>query len=292
MNKTTGSAIALVLLVATAFAAFATLAGCEKKTVGGLDIELAEEAFGAVSGLSVSFRLIDWDSKEVELNSGRIDLVWNGLTITDERKANMEISEPYMTNEQAIVARAEDKEKYANPENLKGKKIAVEKGSAGEEAMNKYCERAKGAGIELRPVDSQIAALVEVKANQSDAAVIDLTMGRYITKTDTSFKDLTVVEAEIEEFEEEEYGVAAKKGKAALIGFVNRRLREMQESGKFASIMKKYGVESRTKEIKGASEASAEAMIQELNAGKRAADKNKIVIGYTINPPMAIEAKA
>ena len=64
----------------------------------GFDIELAKEVFTEL-GLSVKFQIIDWETKEVELNAKSIDVIWNGLTITDERKEAMEISAPYMENQ-------------------------------------------------------------------------------------------------------------------------------------------------------------------------------------------------
>ncbi len=70
----------------------------------GFETEFAE-AVCAKLGVSAKFQIIDWNSKEIELNSGNIDCIWNGMTITDDRLKNMSISVPYMKNEQVLVAK-------------------------------------------------------------------------------------------------------------------------------------------------------------------------------------------
>ena len=85
--------------------------------------------------LTPEFQIIDWDSKEALLTNGTIDLIWNGLTIDDERLANMCISVPYLNNDQVAVVRTEDKDKYVTPDDLKDAVIGVEKGSAGESVV-------------------------------------------------------------------------------------------------------------------------------------------------------------
>ncbi len=96
----------------------------------GFDIELAK-AVAAYLDLEVEFKLIDWNSKETELASKTIDCIWNGMTITEERKANMAITIPYMNNKQVAVIRKEDKDKYKTTEDMKKAIIGAEDTSAG-----------------------------------------------------------------------------------------------------------------------------------------------------------------
>lgn len=100
--------------------------------VYGFDIDLAKKVFEG-TGVTVKTKLINWDSKELELDSDKVDLVWNGMTITKERKENMAVSIPYLTNEQAIVVKSSNVNTYKKIADLKDVNIAVEKGSAGEE---------------------------------------------------------------------------------------------------------------------------------------------------------------
>ena len=98
----------------------------------GFDIDLARQVFENL-GLSVEFQVIDWETKEVELEAKTIDLIWNGMTITDERLASMEISIPYMKNKQVAIIRSEDAGKYtADTSTWSDAVLVAESGSAGE----------------------------------------------------------------------------------------------------------------------------------------------------------------
>lgn len=106
----------------------------EKDQLIGFDTELAKAVFEEL-GLTVKFQEIEWNTKEVELNAGRIDCIWNGMTITEERKENMEMSVAYMANKQVAVIRKADASKYTTKESLKEGKLAAESGSAGEDVI-------------------------------------------------------------------------------------------------------------------------------------------------------------
>lgn len=119
---------------------FAPIAFVEGNDITGYDIELAKKTIEYLNekysvNLTPEFQIIDWDSKEALLTNGTIDLIWNGLTIDDERLANMCISVPYLNNDQVAVVRTEDKDKYVTPDDLKDAVIGVEKGSAGESVV-------------------------------------------------------------------------------------------------------------------------------------------------------------
>ena len=99
-------------------------------TLIGFDIELAK-AVAAKLGLEVKFELINWATKEASLEAKTIDCIWNGMTITDERKAQMEVTIPYMNNKQVAVIRKEDKDLYKTTDDMKDAIIGAEDGSAG-----------------------------------------------------------------------------------------------------------------------------------------------------------------
>ena len=107
----------------------------------GFDIELAKAVVAYLDPqVEVEFIVIEWNEKEALLENGSIDLVWNGMTITDERLAAMEISVPYLANKQVAVVKKADASKYgANKEeffkNTADAVIIAEKGSAGEELV-------------------------------------------------------------------------------------------------------------------------------------------------------------
>ena len=183
-------------------------------------------------GVTPEFIEIDWNAKETELAAKNIDCIWNGMTITEERAANMSISVPYMTNKQVVVTKAENAEKYAA--SLAGATVVAEAGSAGEElaTADDFFKEAN-----FTPVDSMAKALMDVAAGTSDVAVVDYVASIGSIGDDTDFKDLVVVETE--EFSPEEYGIAFRKG-SDMTEKVNAAIKELAADGTLAEIAAKY----------------------------------------------------
>lgn len=178
----------------------------ESNKLVGFDTELAE-AFCKELGLEAEFVEINWNQKFTELESGNIDCIWNGMTITEEVAEKTAVSAPYLENKQVVVCKKEDAAKFKTVEDLsKASSVAFEAGSAGDDAV---------ADIDIEKVaaDAQNDALVEVKAGTSEIAVIDLTMARVRVGEGTDFSDLTFVDVG---FEAEEFGVAFRKSDAVL----------------------------------------------------------------------------
>ena len=112
----------------------------ENAVFKGFDIDLAKAVVNYLNTkyeatIKVEFMEIDWDSKEALLENGTIDLVWNGMTITEEAKLNASVSDPYVKNAQVVVMAKDKIAEYADVESLKGLKFAAEAGSAGEAAI-------------------------------------------------------------------------------------------------------------------------------------------------------------
>ncbi len=109
---------------------FAPIAYEKDGQLVGFDIELAK-AVAAWMQLEVEFKIINWNTKEAELASGAIDCIWNGMTITAERQANMAVTIPYMNNKQVAVIRKADADKYKTTDDMAKAIIGAEDGSAG-----------------------------------------------------------------------------------------------------------------------------------------------------------------
>lgn len=110
---------------------FAPIAYEENGELIGFDIELAK-AVGEKLGLEVAFQVINWNTKVFELESKAIDVIWNGMTITDKIKEETSVTIPYLKNKQVAVIRVEDKDKYKTTEDMLDAVICVESGSAGQ----------------------------------------------------------------------------------------------------------------------------------------------------------------
>ena len=201
------------------------------ETVIGFDAELAE-AFAKTLNAEARFTIIKWDSKVLELNSKKIDVIWNGMTITEELKKNIDLSIAYATNYQCVVTKTSNVSNYTNADSIKDKKVAVEAGSAGELA-------AEGV-TNLNKVTSQEAALLEVKAGTSDCAIIDVTMANSVVgKGD--FTDLSTISADLIAFDKEDFGVGARKG-SDLTEKLNVFFKDSYKSSLLAQLSTKYNV--------------------------------------------------
>lgn len=199
----------------------------------GFETEFAK-AVCAELGVEPVFQLIDWAAKETELKSKTIDCIWNGMTITPERQAEMEISTPYMANKQVLLVKAENADKYTTAEALNGANIVAEIESAGESVAK---EDAFFAGANYTAVDSQAKALMEVASGVADGCVVDYVLSIGMIGEGTDYEDLVVVDELA--FADEEYGIAFRKG-ADTCAAVNDAMKALAENGKLAEIAEKY----------------------------------------------------
>ena len=197
----------------------------------GFDADLAK-AFAAKLGVEVQFQIIDWDNKAFELDGKAIDVVWNGMTITDKVKAAMDCSNPYCNNQQIVIVKKDVADKYQTKESVKNLKFAVEEGSAGQEQVELL-------GAQFTPVGDQSTALAEVKAGTADAAVIDSLMAGAMVGEGTGFADLMYTVG----LNDEQYGVGFRKG-SDLVAELNAFFKEYYASGEMMKLAQKYGVQA------------------------------------------------
>ena len=140
----------------------------------GFDTEFAEAVCKQL-GVTPEFEVINWDTKEVELAAKNIDCIWNGLTVTEDRRQNMEFTVPYIFNKQVVVIRIADADKFKTIDDLAAAKLTAEISSAGEDAI---LEHPVLSGAPYTALSKQTDALLEVKAGTADAAVIDYTAAK------------------------------------------------------------------------------------------------------------------
>ena len=126
-------------------------------------------------GVEPNFVEINWDTKEVELAAMNIDCIWNGLTVTEERRQNMEFTDSYIKNKQVVVIRKADEEKFTTIESLADARLTAEIASAGEAAIK---DDPILSTAEYTAMAKQTDTLMEVKAGTADAAVLDFTAAK------------------------------------------------------------------------------------------------------------------
>jgi len=197
----------------------------------GFDADMAK-AFAESLGVDVEFIEIDWDNKIMELDNKSIDVVWNGMTLTEDVKAAMECSNAYANNAQVVIVPADKAADYQTPESVAGLNIAVENGSAGEEVVT-------ALGYTVTEVATQADALMEVAAGTSDAAVIDSLMAAAMVGEGTGYADLTYTVG----LNSEEYGAGFRKG-SDLAAALNDFLKAAYEDGSMLAVAETYGVQA------------------------------------------------
>ena len=202
----------------------------------GFDADMAK-AFAESLGVNVEFQEITWDYKVEELNSRAIDCVWNGMTLSEDVLAAMGTSTPYCTNYQTLVYPADKAADFEGLTSLEGLNIAVESGSAGEDA-------AVALGATTVPVQAQSNALMEVAAGTSDAAVIDVLMAAEMTGEGTSYADLaySLNLNDTQGLPSEEYGVGFRQG-SDLVDAFNSFWAEKVADGTVLETATTYGLQ-------------------------------------------------
>ncbi|THJ34888.1 amino acid ABC transporter substrate-binding protein [Lampropedia aestuarii] len=202
----------------------------EKNQIVGFDIDMAREVAKRLN-VDAQFRPIDWSAKEAELNSKRVDVLWNGLTITDERKKHIGFTAPYMENHQIIVVLA--KSDIANKADLAGKVVGAQEGSSAVDAIGK--DESSKSFKQLKTFGDNITAMMDLGTGRLDAVVLDEVVGRYyVAKRGNEFKVLQ------DHFGTEEYGVGTRKDDAALLKRVDDALAEMKKDGTAQKISEQW----------------------------------------------------
>lgn len=192
----------------------------------GFDLDLAKEVAGRL-GLEYKAQPIAWDSKDMELESGNIDCIWNGFTITG-REDDYTWTTPYMANKQVfVVANDSDIKSQAD---LAGKVVEVQADSSAEAALKENQDLANTFGQLLTTPDYN-TAFMDLEQGAVDAVAMDVIVAGYqIKQRNADFKILD------DSLSEEEYGVGFKKGNTELRDKVQRALEEMAADGTLAKI--------------------------------------------------------
>lgn len=203
----------------------------EKNKIVGFDIDLAK-AVGKDMGLKVHFKPIEWDSIILNLNKNNIDVIWNGLTITESRKEKMDFSPAYLDNHQIIIVPISSRIRKIS--DFQNKVIGIQRGSTSEKAVmrnHEFEDQLK----ECRKFDNNRQAIEAMLANEVDAVVVDEIFGRYyMTEHAGQFIVLD------QKLGSELYAVGMRKGDVIFQKMLNDSLKKVINSEVGDKISKKW----------------------------------------------------
>lgn len=188
----------------------------------GFDIDLAYELC-ALLGVELQLQPIDWSAKELELNSGNIDVIWNGFSINPEREAALTFSMPYINNEMVLLVKADAP--YQTLADLAGKKLGLQAGSTAVDALNNAADFKASLG-EVAEFDMNTVLLLDLEAGGVDVALLDVIVANYYIVTEgAQFRALE------ETLAPEMMGIGCRKNDLALVEAINDALIELAFNG-------------------------------------------------------------
>lgn len=201
----------------------------DKNEIVGFDIDVARAVCEKL-GVKLELQPIDWDAKDQEMKTKRIDCIWNGFSINDERLKTYEMSKSYMDNHMALIVKSDSGIK--SQADMAGKKMGIQSGSSADDALNDQSAAAlKNSLAEVVPFKDNTTALMDLETNGVDAVLMDDVVANYFIKTNN--KNYTVLS---DFLYSEKYAVGFRKGELELTEAVNNALVELKKDGTLAKI--------------------------------------------------------
>lgn len=201
----------------------------------GFDIDLAREVAKRM-GVEAVFRPSEWSGIVFELRSGNIDVVWNGMTITEERLKQISFSEPYMNNNQIIVTMANSKLK--DKSDLKDKIIGLQLGSSSYNAVAQ--DELYKTFKDIKKYDTNVEALMDLEAGRIEAVVVDEIVARYYIAQKEKNIGRDIFKVVNGDFGKEEYGIGIRQEDVKLKKEIDKIINEMRKDGSFDEIYTKW----------------------------------------------------
>lgn len=213
----------------------------------GFDIDLANAIFEKY-GITVKWQAINWDLKETELNSGKIDLIWNGYSMTPEREKKVRFTNPYMKNEQVLVTKKSSNIKsFAD---MKDKVLGAQAGSSGYDAFqaNPTVLKDLVKDQDATQYSTFTEALIDLKNNRIDGLLIDRVYANYYLQKEGELEQYNIIESE---YSGENFAVGARKADTTLVEKINQAFKDLYKEGKFQDISNKwFGEDIATDQVK------------------------------------------
>lgn len=200
----------------------------------GFDLELAEEVASRNNWTFKAQPIIDWNTKEVEINSNEIDCIWSEFTING-RESDYTWSDSYFNNSQVIIVKSDSQ--INTPDDLKGKNVEVQEGSSALQCLNEQNKSLKNTFAQLTEIKEYNTGFMDLESEVCDAVIGDIGIANYHLNEKFSNSNLKILD---EPLSYEQYGVGFKKGNTELKDQVQKTLDEMFKDGTVDKIAQKY----------------------------------------------------
>lgn len=208
-------------------AAFPPFEWTEGTDVVGFDVNVSE-LIARDYGRELKVVDMSFDGLIAALQAGSIDFIAAGMTATDERRKNVDFSEPYYSSKQTIIVRADNKD-VSCVSDLKGKSVGVQSGTTGEIFASEEIDKAV-----IKSFKTAIDAALALKNGAIDAIIIDELPAKEIVKRNSELKLVD------DNFFTDEYAIAVKKGNKALLDSINNTIKTIKENGVYQKLLDAY----------------------------------------------------
>ncbi|WP_367342372.1 amino acid ABC transporter substrate-binding protein [Limosilactobacillus sp.] len=203
----------------------------------GYDVDLAREVFKQY-GIKVDFQTIDWSMKETELKNGTIDCLWNGYSITPQRKRKVAFSRGYLKNAQVLVTRKQSNIKNFN--DMKGKALGTQTGSTGQQALEDNPKLLQDKIKNKKPIlyDTYPDAFIDLNAGRIKGILMDQVYAQYYIDHMSNSKDYSIYDNS--KMPTDLFGVGMRKGDKTLQRKVNAGLVRLHKNGQLRKLNEKW----------------------------------------------------
>ena len=197
----------------------------------GIDVAIAQK-IAEKAGKSLEISDMEFDGLIAAVSNGKVDMAVAGMTVTEERKQNVDFSDTYYTASQVILVNPEDTSITCGEDLKNGKKVGVVLSYTGDSIVT---DTLKLDDANIQRANRALDICQDVKNGKLDAVVVDSYTGKALAEKN----GLKVVE-DPKVFETEEYAIAVKKGNTELLDVINATLKEMKENGEIEALAQKY----------------------------------------------------
>lgn len=197
----------------------------------GFDIDVIQ-AVAKAAGLEVEHKNVAWDGIFGALKGGEADVIVSSVTITDERKAQFNFTNPYYTAGQSLLVRTGEEAQYPDLDSLKGKSIGVQIGTTGGEFVSRL------GGFEMKQYNTAGMAIIDLANGQIDAVVIDKPVADYHAAKKPEFREKVAVAGEPQTTEV--FGFVVRKEDTELLDKLNAGLEKIEGDGTLAKLEQKW----------------------------------------------------